>query len=158
MISMPQHFLYATLFMVMAVLNGCDKNKIPTHTSVNLAGHTYSMELKLDTHGRQTGMMHRKSLGKREGMLFVFPQSEVLSFWMKNCLIDLDVIYLDATGRIVQILTMEVPEPNAPLIDYSSVWPAQFAIEINAGQAKELGLKNGQKIDLDLDRLKALAK
>lgn len=128
---------------------------------VVLGGEKFTLELKLTDAERAEGMMGRESIGRNEGMLFAFPFAKVQRFWMKNCKVDLDIIYLDGGGRIVKIMTMDAPEPGTPENDlpgYSSTYPAQFAIEIAAGRAAELGLEAGQKIELDLESLKTAAK
>jgi uncharacterized membrane protein (UPF0127 family) len=101
-------------------------------------------------------------------MLFIFPQPNLQSFWMEDCLIDIDIIFLDTQGRIVAMHKMKKAEPRQPgesqeqyearLPKYSSKQRAQFAIELQAGSLDKLGLKNGEKITLDLPRLKRLAR
>lgn len=65
-------------------------------------------------------------------MLFLFPHEQVLSFWMKNTLIPLDIFYFDARGQIVSATTME-PCKADPCPSYSSEGAAQFALEVAAG-------------------------
>jgi len=79
---------------------------------------------------------------------------------MKNCLIDLDVIFLDGEGRVVSWTTMQAPNPERPdsaLARYPSGGPARFAIEVRAGTADKLGLEAGQRIAGPWNRLKRLA-
>lgn len=78
---------------------------------------------------RSEGLMYRESLASGTGMLFVFPEAEVRSFWMKNTFIALDIAYLDRDGRIVDIQQME-PESSKL---HSSAAPAMFALEVPQG-------------------------
>ena len=150
------------LLLLAAILTpGCDEDKLPTHQEIELAGQTFNLELALTEPARRKGMMGRKKLAKNAGMLFAFESERLRRFWMKDCHIPLDVIYLDKQGRIVAIRTMPPPDPDTPdhqLPRYSSRWPAQFAIELRAGRAEQLGLTEGDKIDLPLQRLKTLAR
>lgn len=135
---------------------GCDSD---TQT-VEIKGRPFTLELALDDATRTRGLMHRASLPADGGMLFVFPDNSVRGFWMKNCLIDLDIIFLDGLGYVTAVHTMTAPPPDVPderLPTWSSGKPAQFAIEINAGLADELGVEVGQRIDLPLQSLKARA-
>ena len=90
--------------------------------------------------------------GTERGMIFVFDHERELSFWMKNTIIPLDVAYVDTTGKVVKIYTM------APLDDrpgqYPSIKPARFAIEVNAGVFKRVGLKEGDVLSISPDVLK----
>jgi uncharacterized membrane protein (UPF0127 family) len=154
--------LCAILLGLGALLpGGCDQDNPPTQQEIELAGETFQLELALTDPQRREGMMGRTEMGENEGMLFVFEDEGMRRFWMKNCRIPLDVIYLDSEGRIVSIRTMSVPDPDTPdtkLRRYSSRWPAQFAIELRAGRAEELGLSEGDRVDLPVRRLKAHAR
>jgi uncharacterized membrane protein (UPF0127 family) len=111
--------------------------------------------------------MHRTEVPADGGMLFVFPESEVRSFWMGNCLVDIDVIFLDPRGRVTAVHRMKAQPPRRAdeseadydrrMPRYWSAYPAQFAIELKAGTLDRLGVKVEDRIDLDLDRLKRLA-
>lgn len=136
---------------------GCESDTQP----VEIAGQTFTLELALDNASRTRGLMHRKAIAEDGGMLFVFRRNEVRGFWMKNCLIDLDIIFLDGLGYVVSTHTMTAPPPNTPdreLPSWSSGKPAQFAIELRAGTADKLGIKPGDHIDLPVKALKARAK
>jgi uncharacterized membrane protein (UPF0127 family) len=99
------------------------------------------VELCLTGKQRQIGMMCRTEIANDEGMLFVFRGNRPRSFWMKNTLIPLDMIFLDPDGRIVGIVE------NAEPLTLSSRRvrePAQYVLEIGGGRAKALGLEVGQ--------------
>lgn len=97
------------------------------------------------------------------GMIFVFEKPKPMAFWMKNTLIPLDILFLDANGKVVAVHRMEVERPrreNEPeqiydmsLTPYPSGAPAQFAIELNAGQVAKCGIKVGQTVDLRKEAL-----
>lgn len=92
------------------------------------------------------GLMNRRALASDAGMLFVFPDDAIRTFWMKDTLIALDVIFLDARGSIVSTKTM-APCPNQPQAGcptYSSDLPARYALEVTAGFSARHRLKPGQ--------------
>lgn len=150
----------AAVLAAAGSLTGCN-GQAPNRQTVVLGGQNFELELALTPQTRRTGLMHRDSLPDNGGMLFVFEDEAVRRFWMKNCLIALDALFLDEQGRIVHIRTMSVPPPGIPdhqLPSYSSVHPARFVIELAAGRAEQLGLAEGDVIDLPAAKLKAWAR
>jgi len=132
------------------------------HTlQADLAGKTFQLELALTEPKRRRGLMHREHLPADRGMLFVFPDEAVREFWMRNTRIDLDIIFLDRTGRIVNTDTMTAPADVAFNVEPDrarSGEPAQFVIELNRGAVHRLGLERGDRLDLPWARLKAHAR
>ena len=151
---------FAAMLMLMSVLivAGCDETA-PRYQQLTLAGREFRLELAL-THEQITrGLMYREHIPDDGGMLFVFPDIRMRGFWMKNCLVPIDVVFLDGHGFITAIHTMPPPDPGTPeddLPSYSSLRPARFAIELAGGTAGRLGLQPGQKLDLPIDDLKRL--
>lgn len=101
---------------------------------------TLQVDMALNWRTWQQGMMYRKEWGDIEGMLFMFPDEEPRSFWMKNTYLPLDIIYLDHTARIVHIAADAKPLDKTNIPSHK---PAQMALEIAAGKAKQYGLKEG---------------
>ena len=79
--------------------------------TVRMGGETFRLELAITRAERQRGMAGRDHVAEDGGMLFVFDEPAVLWFWMKGCLIPLDIIFIDGSGRIVQTHTMPAPPP-----------------------------------------------
>lgn len=150
----------AMLLLLLIVAAGCDEDKPPREITAALGGAEFRLELAVSDAQIRKGMMGRTALDRDAGMLFVFRDERSRQFWMKDCLIPLDVLFLDREGRIVSIHTMPVPDEherdNPP--SYPSRWPAQYAIEINAGRAGELRLEPGRKIELPLTKLQRWAR
>ena len=91
---------------------------------------------------RTRGLMFRESLENNEAMLFVFEQPSVHSFWMKNCQISLDIVWLDENYKVVAIKANNQPCPEKG--ECQSINPnvvAKYALEINAGLANQLGIE-----------------
>ncbi|MEO8019495.1 MAG: DUF192 domain-containing protein [Pseudomonadota bacterium] len=105
--------------------------------------HTFEVWLA-DTPSRQAqGLMFVRALPSLHGMLFVHESLKPMSMWMKNTYIPLDMVFIDAHGRIQQIVARTVPHS---LDIISSTDPALAVLEIGGGEAKRLGLHPGQRV------------
>jgi hypothetical protein len=93
------------------------------------------------------GLMHREELCEECGMLFIFEKQEVLSFWMKNTLVSLDIIFINENGEVVKI--HRHTKTNQTQETYSSEKPARYVLEVNAGWSEAKNLQEGDKIDID---------
>lgn len=105
--------------------------------------HRFKVEIADSEEERARGLMFRESLGRDRGMLFQFPDSAERSFWMKNTYIPLDIIYIAADGRIVSIAPQTTPFSESPVPSYGA---AKGVLELNGGQAAELGIKAGDRV------------
>ncbi len=103
----------------------------------------FEVELALDDAHRSRGLMFRKQLGPYEGMLFDFFQEIPVSFWMKNTLIPLDMLFIAADGTIKHIHANAVPMTTDAI---PSQFPVRAVLEINGGSAALLGIKPGDKV------------
>jgi len=99
---------------------------------------------------RERGLMFRKSLGPSEGMLFDFHTPQAVSFWMRNTLIPLDMVFIAPNGRIISIARNAVPMDETPIF---SGGPITGVLEIRGGRAAEIGAEPG-----DLVRARMFAK
>lgn len=102
----------------------------------------FQVEIANSPHSRAQGLMYRKVLPEKQGMLFVFSQDEIRSFWMRNTYIPLDIIFIHSSGSIVSI-GEGVPLSEASVV---SVSPAQAVLELEQGTAKEMGIQAGDKV------------
>lgn len=172
------------LGMAAALTAGCDDKVSREVVQLRLAGRTFYLELSNTDQTRFRGLSERTHIEPDGGMLFVFPdnQVQVHGFVMRDCPVQIDIIYVDAMGKVVAMYEM-MPEPprteaekamvppfaNAPawtytnpayenrLRKYSSQQPSQFVIELRGGTLKQLqaaGLKVGDVLALDLAGLK----
>ncbi len=116
---------------------------------VTINGTTWKVELATTDYARQKGLSGRKSLVDGTGMLFIYPREKVMTFWMKDCLIPLDIAFIDKDMRVINIETMAV-EPDGRTL-YSSSKPAQFALEVPAGALEKAGVQPGDKVNFSGD-------
>lgn len=104
------------------------------------------IEVADDPREMARGLMYRRELCGTCGMVFVYPEARIRSFWMKNTLLPLDMIFMENNGRIVDI--HESTEPLREFPPYSSRAPVSIILEVNAGFAGKEGLKVGDVVDL----------
>jgi uncharacterized membrane protein (UPF0127 family) len=127
--------------------------------TADLQGHEFVLELKLTDKSRAKGMGGRTEVPEGTGMLFVYPTERALRFWMKDCLIPLDIAFLNAQGEILVVGTMPTePDPANPQKLYGHPEPGQFAIEMGANEMKKIGLERGDRIELPWEALVGAAK
>lgn len=93
------------------------------------------------------GLMFKSSMPRDEGMIFVYDPPERVSYWMKNTLIPLDILFVRADGRIARIVANAQPNDLSPI---DSLIPVAVVVEVNAGVVQEYGLQAGDKISSPL--------
>jgi uncharacterized protein len=103
----------------------------------------FDVELALNDSQRERGLMFREKLGPYEGMLFDFMREQPVSFWMKNTLIPLDMLFIGADGTIRNIHANAVPQSTDAI---PGEYPVRAVLEINGGSARLLGIKVGDKV------------
>ena len=103
----------------------------------------FKIELALSGAQMEQGLMFRRSLAPDAGMLFDFKTSTTVTMWMKNTLIPLDMLFLDAHGRIIDIHERAVP---LSMDIIAAAAPARYVIELNGGTAARLGIKPGDQV------------
>ncbi len=107
------------------------------------AEHSFTVEIARTPEAIQQGLMFRQSLAENAGMLFDFGGVREASMWMKNTLMPLDMLFIDANGQIVAIARNTVP---GSLRSVSPGVPVRAVLEIPAGRAKALGIKPGDTV------------
>ena len=115
---------------------------------VEIGGEKFTLELAYTEESRRRGFMYRKELSADRGMIFIFAQSIQSPFHMENCLIDLDILFLQADGTILQITTMKAPPPGERSKQYYCHSWYRYTIELPAGTAERLQLQVGDKIPI----------
>lgn len=101
------------------------------------------IEIADDAVERAVGLMYREKMKENQGMLFIFPREEFQSFWMKNTVLPLDIVFVNKKNEIVTIHHNTTPfsEDSLP-----STEPAIYVVEVNAGYMLRHGIKEGDKI------------
>lgn len=153
-------FVKISIFIIVLIVAAClfffaaqtlskwAVSQAPSGPQVCFRNSCFSVELATTPQQQEQGLMYRQSLGKNNGMLFIFPNEGVYPFWMKNTLIPLDMIWIDKSDKVVfisenvQPCKVEICPITIPAAE------ATYVLEVNAGAAKEIGLKVGDKLDI----------
>jgi uncharacterized membrane protein (UPF0127 family) len=102
------------------------------------------IEIADDEYATQTGLMYRSSMANNKGMLFIFPDTDYRSFYMKNTEFPLDIIFIAEDRTIVSIIKNAQPMNESSLPSES---PAKYVLEVNAGMSDKWTLEKGDKIE-----------
>ncbi|MFK7745415.1 MAG: DUF192 domain-containing protein [Roseobacter sp.] len=100
----------------------------------------FSIEIADDPDERATGLMHRTEMASAAGMLFVYPRPQTMSFWMRNTLIELDLIFVDQRGVVQHIHHRAQPLDETPILGGKGL---THVLEINGGMSARLGIEVG---------------
>ena len=143
MIVFPRflRILFLVPFGVGAANAGCDESMAELRGAWGTA--KFNIEVADTPETRAEGLMFRESLPAGGGMLFVYEKPERATFWMKNTLIPLDMIFFDFKGRVTSIHRDAIPHDTS-LIDGGREVAA--VLEVNAGLAMRLGIDLGSEI------------
>ena len=125
----------------MAVAEECREDQI------NLRGDwgqaRFTVEVVDDKEERARGLMHRESLPKSAGMLFVYESPRTVNFWMRNTLIPLDMIFADETGTVRRVHHRAEPLSERLIPGGSGI---QYVLEVNGGLAEALNITEGSEL------------
>lgn len=149
------------------VLHAAAQKDLPRRT-YTIFGESFDCELCLEPTSRDIGMAARTEFPEGTAMIFVHPRPRMLNYWMKDCLIDMDIVMVDRNG-VVDALHEAVREKlrtkdesladyQARLPLYGTPTPAKYVIEFPPGTIARLKPKVGQRIDIDWKSLDAAAK
>jgi uncharacterized protein len=103
----------------------------------------FTVEVADDNAERAQGLMNRDSLASSAGMLFIFDAPQPASFWMKNTLIPLDMIFVDESGLVREVKSNAIPGDETPIFGGNDIL---MVLEINGGLAGRLGITPGSEI------------
>ncbi len=106
--------------------------------------HRFLVELARTEAEQSRGLMFRTTMGPDEGMLFPYDPPRVLSFWMKNTVLSLDLIFIGADHRVINVAANAVPYSESSILSDA---PAIATLELNAGRAAALNIVPGARVD-----------
>lgn len=135
--------LCVILCMSARSLHACPL-ELPT-TTLFINGHALVVELAATPQSRACGLSQRLLLDKNHGMLFVYPQPGMRTFWMKGTHIPLSIAFLNRTLTIIHMAAMD---PDQTGERYPSRLPAQYALEVNRGWFDRHGIGIGDRVEL----------
>ena len=138
---------YLTVFaLLLAALPAWALESFSTsELTIQTAGgpRKFTIELALSDAQMEQGLMFRRSMAADAGMLFDFKTPTMVTMWMKNTVIPLDMLFLDEQGRIIDIHERAVPYSTDVI---AAKTPSRYVIELNGGTAARLGIKPGDQV------------
>jgi uncharacterized protein len=145
--SAPVKSALVALFLLSGALLSNAQDQLPTSTLEigTKAGNTLviDVEVAANTNDRAIGLMNRKSMPDNHGMLFVFPKARPVQMWMKDTLLPLDMLFIDESGRIVNIARNAKPMDETIISSGGSV---SHVLEMNGGYAARHGISDGDTV------------
>jgi uncharacterized membrane protein (UPF0127 family) len=114
---------------------------------LRVGGQALLIELAFTSDQRERGLMFRSQMAANTGMLFVFPNDQNLSFWMRNTQLPLSIAFIDANQRILNIEEMQALDDKT---FHQSRGPARYALELNQGWFVQYGVKAGDPVEFTL--------
>lgn len=138
-------WLALVLFVATPGMGGAQEAARDRVTIETAAGnrHSFKVELAITQEEQMRGLMFREKLPPAAGMLFLYDRPTPASFWMRNTLIPLDIIFVGEDGRIVNIHANARPFDETPIL---SSGPVTGVLEINGGLAAKLGVRPGDRV------------
>ncbi len=134
-------YLLTIMFAVAPAFAAAKTEKLVVETAAG--ERVFNVEVVREEKDRNRGLMYRKKLGDHAGMLFDYDPPQDVAFWMKNTYIPLDIIFIDAQGRIITIAAETEP---LSLDRIPSNGVARGVLEIKGGLAAKRGIKVGDKV------------
>jgi len=144
-------FLIIILIIVVGLLIYPHLKKEKKESRVCFKSHCFLVELALTPEEKSRGLMYRESLPKDRGMFFIYEREGEHSFWMKNVLIPLDIIWIDKDKKVVYMAENCRPCPELPCPSIKPDNHAKYVFEINAGLASEIGLSVGDQLEFEIN-------
>ena len=140
-------FIYILIFISIAFTNVYAneikfKNSYVTIQTKD-SEYIFNVEIAITAKERSRGLMYRKELKQKEGMLFLYPKKQIIKMWMKNTLIPLDMIFVDSNGKIIDIFKMTLPKDLTPIGPDVKL---RGVLEINGGLTSYLNINKGDFI------------
>ena len=134
---------------VCILLTACSLTKNNSLEIISQTGKTtLAIEVVKTEAERERGLMYRTELDENSGMLFIFQQTGIKTFWMKNTLIPLDMLFIDTDKKIIHIEKNVPPCKSDPCPVYSSGKPVFYVLEVNGGFADRHKITEGNNIVL----------
>lgn len=116
---------------------------VPLKVMTRSGAHVFQVEVAASEREQARGLMFRNAMGADEGMIFPMSPPHATAFWMRNTVIGLDIIFIGADHKVLNIAANTVPYDESPL---SSAGDAAGVLELNAGRAAQIGLKPGDAV------------
>ncbi len=132
--------------LIVLIIFGLNLTAAPQFISMFFGEEEFLVEIADTDKKKALGLMFRKEIPDNFGMLFIYPDEDYRGIWMKNTLVSLDLIYLNSSKEITEIIYNVPPCKKDPCKTYISKDVAQYVLELKGNRAKSLNLKKGDRI------------
>lgn len=150
--SIPKKIIFIIIILILVIGITFAVYEYRRKGRVCFKDNCFEVELARTREEQAQGLMFRQSLSRDKGMLFIFPGEGIYSFWMKNTLIPLDIIWINENKEVVFISENILPCEKDPCPLFGPDKKANYVLEINGGVSKEIGLKVGDKVESDISK------
>jgi uncharacterized membrane protein (UPF0127 family) len=133
----------AGILLLVGTMLSCASG-LEERIEIHIGGQPFTVEVARTEEQKRLGLMHRKSLGPREGMIFVYETDQHLAFWMKDTSLPLTLAFLSREGQIMQIEQLK-PLSLKGVVSERAV---RYGLELHAGVLDELGVGVGDRVVL----------
>lgn len=135
-----RRFALAVLFCSLPVLALATCRDDTVFIKGDFGQARFSVEIADDDSERALGLMHRTEMASASGMLFIYPRPQAMSFWMRNTLIELDMLFIDPRGVVTHIHHRAQPLDETPILGGRGL---THVLEINGGLSEQMGISIG---------------
>lgn len=139
-----------SVVILMAMICSCVFGSSKLQDKVCFQNGCVDVKVALKDQDLMRGLQFKKSLPADRGMLFVFPETSLHRFWMKDTLIPLDMVWLDDNKTVIFMESHVLPCPKDPCPVYGPLEPSRYVLEVNAGYAKTLGIHIGHQARFEI--------
>ncbi len=147
MLSSNPFRLLLALAALAGSLTGCHSDAEPAQPHVVTIGQaSWEVELATTPQQRYQGLSGRVKVAEGTGMLFVFPEAAMMEFCMRGCEVPLDIAFIGPDRKVVHVTTMQVEADRSGSVFYSSQKPAQWVLEVPAGELTRAGVQPGDAV------------
>lgn len=123
-------------------------------STVAINGHVFEIDIAQEADEIEKGLSGRRDLADDQAMLFIFPQKQKLSFWMKDMNFSIDLLWIEGDRVVAYEKNMPVPMEDTPIRDlprYLSPRPVDKVLEMKAGLIDSIGIKIGDIVAINID-------
>lgn len=147
-------FSFLLLFLLLPLSLLANPRPVFSKKKIQVGSKVITVEVAKTAEETAYGLMFKRQLSENDGMLFIFSQPQILSFWMKNTFVDLSIAYFDAHNTLLEIIDMKAAqsELQTHFDSYPSSKPAKYALEMNRGWFKKNNIKTGDKLKLTVSK------
>jgi len=115
---------------------------------LKIGDQRFQVDTAVSAEERAKGLMYRTEMADNYGMLFVYPQPNHVSFWMKNTYVSLDILFFDDEGKLISFYRNVPPCERPPCTIYSSKEAVSYVLELKGGSVDKLNIKPGTAFEI----------